>query len=98
MTKTLKEILKYVTVAGVIVFISLLFPKHQSITSDVNVGDTWNKETLVAPFSFPIIRSEEEINSEKQKIAEDFYGYYILKTNADKQVKSILAHSLHLHF
>jgi hypothetical protein len=62
--------------------------------ADVAVGDQWNEEALVAPFSFPILRSEKDIAIEQQKIAEDFYAFFILQSNLLPIIKSRLNEQL----
>jgi hypothetical protein len=39
-----------------VILIAMMFPKGESIESDVSVGSIWIHDDLIAPFSFPIIK------------------------------------------
>ena len=45
----------------------MAFPRVQFYASTAERGDIWLDEDLVAPFSFPIHLSEEEIEAQKGK-------------------------------
>lgn len=51
-----------------LVSISLLLPNYKSIETDIEVGTVWSSEDLIAPFSFPIYRDENEYNKEKKDV------------------------------
>lgn len=38
--------------------ITAMFPKYETIETDYTVGMVWSKEDLIAPFSFPVYKSE----------------------------------------
>jgi putative nucleotidyltransferase with HDIG domain len=73
-------------------FIVYLIPVKNQFAYDFTRGDSWQYETLYAPFDFAIIKSEAEIEEEKIKFREEAIVYF----DADKQVKEnvIAAYSL----
>lgn len=73
-------------------FIVYLIPVKNQFAYDFARGDSWQYETLYAPFDFAIIKSEAEIEGEKIKFREEAIVYF----DAEKQVKenAIAAYSL----
>ncbi len=73
-------------------FIVYLIPVKNQFAYDFARGDSWQYETLYAPFDFAIIKSEAEIEGEKIKFREEAIVYF----DAEKQVKEnvIAAYSL----
>jgi hypothetical protein len=49
-----------------------MFPRFESVETDYSVGMIWSKEDLIAPFSFPIYKSEQvyqrEVAEAKSKV------------------------------
>ena len=64
-----------------IVSIVLMFPKGESIESDVTVGSIWVKNDLIASTSFPIYKNPEQYKQEKIKAAESVFPIFIKKDN-----------------
>ncbi len=54
-----------------LIVISLFLPNYKSIDSDIEIGTVWSSEDLIAPFSFPIYRDENEYESEKKEVAKN---------------------------
>lgn len=56
--------------------ITIMFPRYESFDTEYQVGMIWGKEDLIAPFSFPIYKSEsvyqKEIDEAKSKILPVF--------------------------
>src|SRR5258706_650385 len=59
-----------------VVIITALFPQYESIEADYTIGSIWSKEDLIAPFSFPVYKSEAvykyEIEEAKTKVLPIF--------------------------
>ena len=54
---------------GALVALTVLaFPERNSYLFNVVVGDTWREESLVAPFSYPILKTDEAIEQERRSI------------------------------
>ena len=60
-----------------IVLIVLMFPKGESIESEVTEGAIWLNDDLIAPFSFPIIKSEDVYNREVKEAEESVYPIFL---------------------
>ena len=48
-----------------------LFPRSGGFKYNYQTGKPWPYETLLAPFDFPIAKSEEELNTERQAVAQE---------------------------
>jgi len=44
-----------------VILIVMMFPKGESIESEVTEGAIWTNDDLIAPFSFPIIKKQRHI-------------------------------------
>jgi putative nucleotidyltransferase with HDIG domain len=53
--RTIKFFIGFVTV----ILITAMFPRYETIETDYTVGMVWSKEDLIAPFSFPVYKSEQ---------------------------------------
>jgi hypothetical protein len=62
--------------------ISALFPKLESVDTDYSVGMIWSKEDLIAPFSFPIYKSEQVYKKELEEAQSKVYP--IFDINSEK--------------
>ncbi len=61
--------LRFITVLGVVVFISFLFPNHTNFKYDYQIGRTWLYDDLIAPMDFPILKPENKYSQEQNTIA-----------------------------
>tara|TARA_Y100001980_G_C14551132_1_gene334198 strand:- start:13 stop:2331 length:2319 start_codon:yes stop_codon:yes gene_type:complete len=52
---------QYLIIAALIILVSILFPKGESLQYAYQINDIAHKE-IIAPFTFPIIKSEEKLN------------------------------------
>ena len=71
----LKIILGLLTV----IMIVLMFPKGESIESDVSVGAIWIHDDLIASFSFPVYKDPEVYKKELNEASRTVYPIYIKK-------------------
>jgi putative nucleotidyltransferase with HDIG domain len=69
------------------VLIVLMFPKGESIEFEVSEGSIWLYDDLIAPFSFPIKKSDEVYRREVEAAKKSVYPVF-LDESANKQ-KSI---------
>ena len=68
---TREEVLTRVGIFGVLLVITLLtFPGVDSYEagSQIRVGDIWQREEVIAPFKFPVLKSEDQIQAERDSI------------------------------
>jgi putative nucleotidyltransferase with HDIG domain len=57
--------------------IALMFPKGESIESEVTIGSIWIHDELIAPFSFPIIKDPHIYQSELKAAEENVYPVFL---------------------
>jgi putative nucleotidyltransferase with HDIG domain len=77
-----------------IVLIALMFPKGESIESEVTEGTVWLNDDLIAEFSFPIIKSEEIYQSELRAAVNKVYPVFISNSGmVDKSIDSLRIYS-----
>lgn len=85
---TSQSLLYKIAIAFVtVVLIALMFPKGESIESEVTEGAVWLNDELIAEFSFPIIKSEEIYQSELRAAENKVYPVFI--SNSGMVAKSI---------
>ncbi len=64
--------------AGLVAFITFLFPSQIKVKFDVRPGQTWRFEDLLAPFDFAVRKPVAELEQEQRQALEDFSPYYRL--------------------
>ena len=77
-----------------IVIIALMFPKGESIESEVTEGTVWLNDDLIAEFSFPIIKSEEIYQNELRAAENKVYPVFISNSGmVEKSIDSLRNYS-----
>ena len=73
--KKLKRQLKTFFRLGIIFIICIiivyLFPKVGNFQYEYQKGMPWRYETLIAPFDFPIYKTDDELQEEREKLTEE---------------------------
>ncbi|MCB0559372.1 MAG: HDIG domain-containing protein [Lewinellaceae bacterium] len=87
----LPTLVKYLMVAGVVAFITFLFPNNAKFKYEFDKGQSWRYEDLRAPFDFAIRKPQEEVQAEKKKLQESFTPYYELDQEVITEKKRSLA-------
>ncbi len=67
-----------------------LFPKETKFQYEYSKGKPWAHAKLIAPFSFPIGKSEAQMDSEKHQITSNHPNYFNKNSNLDKENFRIL--------
>ncbi len=62
-----------------------LFPRSGGFKYNYQTGKPWPYETLLAPFDFPIAKSEEELNAERQAVAQESPLIFTIDTLAEQR-------------
>ncbi|MGI6313794.1 MAG: hypothetical protein ACOXZI_05655, partial [Candidatus Cryptobacteroides sp.] len=59
-------------------FLVLLFamPRNPKLSYEYKVGQAWKYETLIAPFDFPIYKTDEQIMEELSQSSTPSIPYY----------------------
>ena len=79
--------IKIIVAVVTVILIVLMFPKGESIESEVSVGSIWINDDLIAPFSFPVNKDPEVYQAELKEAAESVYPVFMKNEN---NVKIIL--------
>ncbi len=72
-----------------VILIVMMFPKGESIESEVSEGTVWTNDDLIAPFSFPIIK-DKAVYKEEVKNAENSV-YPVVQSVPQKSLDSLNA-------
>lgn len=70
-----------------VILIVLMFPKGESIESEVTEGAIWTNDDLIAPFSFPIMK-DKSVYQREVKNAENSV-YPVMKSVPSKSIDSL---------
>ena len=79
------------------ILIVLMFPKGESIEFEVSEGSIWLYDDLIAPFSFPIKKSEEVYRAEVEAAKRSVFPVFLDEnSNKQKSVESLTNYSSYL--
>ncbi len=76
-----KGILRILYLIATITVIVYLFPREGKFRYEFQRGKPWLHEDLYAPYDFPVYKTMEELQAEKDSILKDFKPYFKLDTN-----------------
>jgi cyclic-di-AMP phosphodiesterase PgpH len=85
---------RYGLLVLLVLFLSLFFPVNVEKNQSFELGENWKYDDLRAPFSFPIQKTESELEQEKKILSRDFLPYYRLNKNILNSQKESLASNL----
>ncbi|MGB0428904.1 MAG: HD family phosphohydrolase [Bacteroidia bacterium] len=71
-----QKVLRYIYIISTLLIIIALIPTNQKFKYDFELGKPWLYEDLLAPFSFPVLKSQQKLAEEKEGIMQDFEPYY----------------------
>jgi putative nucleotidyltransferase with HDIG domain len=74
----LKQLANVGTVVAVALVISLLYPNNVKFKYELQRGQIWKYDDLVAPFDFAIRKTTEELQADKALVMKEFWPYYVL--------------------
>ena len=80
-SKRIKILLVLIT----IILIVLMFPKGESIESEVTVGTVWTQDDLIASIPFEILKNPETYKKELQTAAEKTFPVFVAYNNISKK-------------
>lgn len=81
----------YFPLAVLFLLLVLILPRSQKFSYEYKKGSPWMYETLVANFDFPIIKTENELLSDREAAMEEIVPYFKFKTNVYDEVKQDFA-------
>jgi cyclic-di-AMP phosphodiesterase PgpH len=68
-------------VFAAIIIIVLMFPRGESLESEVSVGSVWTRDDLIAPFSFPVYKDPEVYKKEVKAAEGNVYPVFTRDEN-----------------
>jgi len=71
-------------------FIVLMFPKGESIESDVPVGSIWIHDDLIASFSFPVFKDPDVYKKEMKEAAKSVLPVFVRENNINVMLNDSL--------
>jgi putative nucleotidyltransferase with HDIG domain len=77
--------MKVVVFILAIAFISWFSPKESIFKYEFQIGSPWKHNDLLAPFDFPILKTSEQIEKEKEKLLEGFEPFFQYDTKAKER-------------
>ncbi len=72
--------IKLLIFLGVILIISYLLPNQNRFKYFFEQGKPWSYDLIMAPFDFPVYKSEKQIQQEKTKLLEGFIPFFKVDT------------------
>lgn len=73
------KVLIFVVSAAVIFY---LLPRKGQFKYDYQLGKPWNYGLIVTPFDYPLIKTEGELQAERDTLLTDYHPYYEVDTTA----------------
>ncbi len=73
-------------VAACIVLVISTLPRNEKQTFRYNVGKPWMYGSFIAKFDFPVYKTDEVLQQERDSILRTFQPYYTLKPDVEKQM------------
>ncbi|MEZ5195320.1 MAG: hypothetical protein R2764_02640 [Bacteroidales bacterium] len=80
-------ILKSLLFVASIVILVLVFPKEGKFKYEFRKGKPWMHENLIAPFNVAILKSEQELEEEKNLAIKDLKPYFTNDQNVCPHAK-----------
>lgn len=78
-------IVKIAMITLAIVLICIFLPKQPRFRYEFEKGKVWNHESLVSPYNFAILKTQEELNKDREQILKTVRPIYNLNTTASKE-------------
>ena len=70
-----------------IVIVCFLFPREGKFPYEFQKGKIWGHDDLFAPFDIPILKTQQELDAEKDSLLKTFVTYYNLNPEVAEQQK-----------
>lgn len=73
-----------------LVLLVFLMPRSSRFNYDYKKGETWSYETLVARFDFPILKTDQQLMREYEKVGGTVIPYYRHDPSVSSKIQSLL--------
>ena len=84
--------LKFLIGLSAIILIVFMFPKGESIESEVTVGSIWIHDDLIAPFSFPVLKDQKTYQNELKVATTSVYPVYLKQPETVEAIIDTIKH------
>jgi uncharacterized domain HDIG len=78
----------YVALSVLFVACFLLYPNQGKFPYQYQKGSTWTYETLIAPFDFPLLKTESEMMREREEKASQVIPYYTFHNDYSSRIEA----------
>ncbi|WDF70455.1 HDIG domain-containing protein [Sphingobacterium oryzagri] len=78
-------LVKFTMVILAIVLICIFLPKQPRFRYEFQKGKAWNHDNLISPYNFAILKTQEELNKDKEQILKTVQPIYTLNISASKE-------------
>lgn len=68
-----------------ILLICMFLPKQPRFLYEFQKGKAWNHDNLVSPYNFAVLKTQEELNRDKEQILKTVQPIYNLNVNTSKE-------------
>ncbi|MBN1479557.1 HDIG domain-containing protein [candidate division KSB1 bacterium] len=80
------------TILALTLVLTLMFPRGKSPQfADLREGEVWHREEVIATFTFPVLKSTEEYESDKQEARESVIPVFVVRDDIKKNQLDELA-------
>ena len=73
-----------------VIFIVFMFPKGESIESEVTIGSIWIHDDLIASFSFPVYKDPVLYKNELKQSVDAVYPIFVKVDNIERKISDSL--------
>lgn len=77
-------VVRLLVIVGCVTLIVWFLPRNEELRLRYEVGQPWMYNTLIAPFEFPVYKSDETIKAEQDSMLRDFQPYYNYEADVEK--------------
>lgn len=78
-------IIKFAMIILAIVLICIFLPKQPRFRYEFQKGKAWNHDNLISPYNFAILKTQEELNKDREQILKTVQPIYNLNLSASKE-------------
>src|SRR5713101_1833442 len=82
--------IKLLIAVALVALVALMFPRSEAIEYEYTVGDIWVDQDLIAPFSFPIYKEEQQYEKEKHDAVSNVYPVFARSEHAEETQRESL--------
>ena len=86
-----KRFRAYMPLIALFILLVFIMPKSPKFNYDYRKGSPWMYETLIAQFDFPVLKTEAQLQAEREKAGSNVIPYYKLDSKVAARSSSAVA-------